>query len=52
VATGGDKHGFTLIEVLMAVLLLSTMALALTARCSRRSGPRRSERWMQATNSR
>ena len=46
----GRQRGFTLIEVLMAVVLLSTMALALsrTLIASQRARAA-SERWMQAT---
>lgn len=49
-ASGGDKQGFTLIEVLMAVLLLSTIALALTRTLiSSQRARAASERWLQAT---
>jgi prepilin-type N-terminal cleavage/methylation domain-containing protein len=50
VTRAGRQRGFTLIEVLMAVVLLSTMALALsrTLIASQRARAA-SERWMQAT---
>jgi prepilin-type N-terminal cleavage/methylation domain-containing protein len=50
VTPAGRQRGFTLIEVLMAVVLLSTMALALTRTLIASQRARAvSERWMQAT---
>jgi len=49
VTAAGRQHGFTLIETLMAVLLLSTMALTLTRTLiAAQRGRATSERWMQA----
>ena len=49
-SVAADKRGVTLIEVLVAVVLLSTMALALTQTLIASQRARAvSERWIQAT---